>query len=50
MTQIECCTDDESIYSVMPYVQGGELFDFIGMDGCLVILFLMDWSMLSIEI
>lgn len=29
MGQIECCTDDENIYSVMRYCSGGELFDYV---------------------
>jgi hypothetical protein len=33
MGQIECCTDEENIYSVMRYCQGGELFDFIDENG-----------------
>lgn len=29
MGQIECCTDEENIYSVMRYCSGGELFDYV---------------------
>jgi serine/threonine protein kinase len=29
MGQIECCTDEDNIYSIMRYCPGGELFDFI---------------------
>jgi serine/threonine protein kinase len=35
MGQIECCTDDDNIYSVMRYCPGGELFDRIEIEGCL---------------
>lgn len=31
--QVECCTDEENIYSVMNYCPGGELFDFIDENG-----------------
>jgi len=31
--QIECCTDDINIFSVMPFVQGGELFDYVVQKG-----------------
>jgi serine/threonine protein kinase len=27
--QIECCSDEENIYSIMPFVEGGELFDYV---------------------
>jgi serine/threonine protein kinase len=33
MGQIECCTDDDNIYSIMRYCPGGELFDFIDNNG-----------------
>jgi serine/threonine protein kinase len=33
MGQIECCTDEENIYSIMRYCQGGELFDYIDEKG-----------------
>lgn len=33
MGQIECCTDDDNIYSVMRYCNGGELFDYIDENG-----------------
>jgi serine/threonine protein kinase len=29
MGQIECCTDEDNIYSIMRFCPGGELFDFI---------------------
>jgi len=35
MGQIECCTDEDNIYSVMQYCPGGELFDLIDTDGAL---------------
>lgn len=31
--QIECCTDDVNIFSVMPFVHGGELFDYVVQKG-----------------
>jgi len=33
MGQIECCTDEDNIYSVMRFCPGGELFDFIDLHG-----------------
>lgn len=33
MGQIECCTDDDNIYSIMRYCPGGELFDFVDSNG-----------------
>lgn len=33
MGQIECCTDDDNIYSIMRFIKGGELFDFIDESG-----------------
>lgn len=33
MGQLECCTDEENIYSVMRYIKGGELFDYIDEHG-----------------
>lgn len=29
MGQIECCADDDNIYSIMRFIKGGELFDYI---------------------
>ncbi len=29
MGQIECCTDEDNIYSIMRFCKGGELFDYI---------------------
>jgi serine/threonine protein kinase len=31
--QIECCADDNNMYSIMPWAQGGELFDHIANNG-----------------
>lgn len=31
--QIECCADDNNMYSIMPWAQGGELFDHIANQG-----------------
>eukprot|EP01034_Spumella_vulgaris_P029975 gene29975-37119_t len=33
MGQLECCTDEENIYSVMKFCKGGELFDYIDENG-----------------
>lgn len=33
MGQIECCTDEDNIYSIMRFVKGGELFDYIDESG-----------------
>eukprot|EP01039_Chlorochromonas_danica_P008659 gene8659-9540_t len=33
MGQLECCTDEENIYSIMRYCPGGELFDYIDENG-----------------
>lgn len=33
MGQIECCTDDENIYSVMRFIRGGEMYDYIDEHG-----------------
>lgn len=33
MGQVECCTDDDNIYSIMRFCPGGELFDFIDQNG-----------------
>jgi serine/threonine protein kinase len=33
MGQLECCTDEENIYSIMCYCHGGELFDYIDEHG-----------------
>jgi serine/threonine protein kinase len=33
MGQVECCTDEENIYSIMNYCPGGELFDYIDENG-----------------
>lgn len=29
MGQIECCADEDNIYSIMRFIKGGELFDYI---------------------
>lgn len=31
--QIECCADDNNMYSIMPWVHGGELFDHVADNG-----------------
>jgi len=33
MGQLECCTDEENIYSIMRFCRGGELFDYIEENG-----------------
>ncbi len=32
MTQLECCSDGDNVYSIMEFMDGGELYDLIGED------------------
>lgn len=33
MNQIECIMDADNFYSIMPFVRGGELYDFVENNG-----------------
>ena len=32
ISQLECCSDGDNVYSIMEFIEGGELYDLVGED------------------